>query len=612
MNREIQKNILKLSGMKRYMLCEYDHSFINNNVVTVVLRTITDEPDYVGMNASCFEVRSSDGLYYGKSLYFKNFLQEDMCVSNFNFLNLNEQKDLIEEYLLNRLVVINPYYLFNDDWQLFYKNYAVVDVIDVEQANPYLSIPRIANEQEYANFLNNEPFSLVNYSQELMGIPRYVSFGYSIFSINHLTTISDNQFKVENTDHIIRCRVDYMACQNDDTIIDFYEEEIGFIYVSKYVVLNSEKQTVLTKYETEQMKAKQEKEKRESQKTKNVVEGLYAYIQQKGLCYTMEDVENFFVCMKTKQTTLLSGLGKTQLAICFAEYFNMREEGNTFLYISANSEFDVMGSYNAETKLYEDSKWKVASFLKHVQDHPETMHMILLDRFNEKENESWLNPLFEQLKEKKVELYSQTCECKNKEDFPNQLQWQDNLLVVGTFDTSSRTKMIAEPILDVSFVLELEQASFVTFQKQQLKESQPISTYTSDFKEVCDVENASCYIQTFNERQLEFFDAINNVSNRLVTYQNVKMISMYLRCAQQFMSEQQAFDMVFKQTVLKKLNGTIDCIGDCVGTNLNYEGESNGSLTQIFNQYADVSDFKKSRMEVKTKVLNLKKYGYAR
>ena len=63
---------------------------------------------------------------------------------------------------------------------------------------------------------------------------------------------------------------------------------------------------------------------------------------------------------------------------------------------------------------------------------------------------------------------------------------------------------------------------------------------------------------------------------------------------------------------MKKINGSIDSIGKFIGTNIDDNGEANGVLTDMFNSYSEISEFKECRTEIINKVLELKKYGYAR
>ena len=62
---------------------------------------------------------------------------------------------------------------------------------------------------------------------------------------------------------------------------------------------------------------------------------------------------------------------------------------------------------------------------------------------------------------------------------------------------------------------------------------------------------------------------------------------------------------------IKMKNGSIDNIGKFLGE-LDEKGEPHGILTSIFDEFSDISDFKECRNEIKNKIIELKKYGYAR
>lgn len=77
--------------------------------------------------------------------------------------------------------------------------------------------------------------------------------------------------------------------------------------------------------------------------------------------------------------------------------------------------------------------------------------------------------------------------------------------------------------------------------------------------------------------------------------------------------KEKAFDYAFKQTILKKLNGAVESIGQLLGISENgFVDESEGTLQKILDEYAEISDFKESRIEINNKIKELIKYGYAR
>ena len=125
------------------------------------------------------------------------------------------------------------------------------------------------------------------------------------------------------------------------------------------------------------------------------------------------------------------------------------------------------------------------------------------------------------------------------------------------------------------------------------------------------------YIDIFSTKELEFFDEIDKELNKVdsqkgVSFRAVKNISLFIQNKPKELTTKQAFDYAFKQTVMKKINGSVDSIGKFIGTNLDENDKSDGILTEIFNNYSDVSEFTECRAEIKNKVLELKKYGYAR
>lgn len=78
------------------------------------------------------------------------------------------------------------------------------------------------------------------------------------------------------------------------------------------------------------------------------------------------------------------------------------------------------------------------------------------------------------------------------------------------------------------------------------------------------------------------------------------------------MDKNRAFDYAFKQTVMKKINGSIESIGEFIGSTIDNNNVVDGILIKLFDEFSEISDFTECRNEARNKVLELKKYGYAR
>ena len=628
--QDIQYDINRLESAKRYLLCIYDDAFEKKDFVQVVLKSISDEPDFIEKNEIYFDTYSQDNFYYVKAEAFSKYIAEDAYISGFNYLSFDKQIDELESYLEGKIIVIDPYYFCNEDRQVFYKTGQVVDVIDECSFGEYFCIPKIMNDNAYNNFLENKEFSLPHVSESMLGIPRYLAYGEEIFSVETLHAIKDNTsyWKLENINSVKKCKLNYEEGIDKGAIIDC--NRTNFLFVNKDFLLTSEKTSLPEHCESIKVKDVEES-KNEYSEVGKTLQKFYNFTKSHNLCYSIDDIYNFYTCACSSQLIILAGMsgtGKTKLALEFAEFFNMRESNDKLLFVPISPSFtepaDVLGYLNSNTGIYTSSETRLVEFLKHAEEHEEEMHMVIFDEMNLAQIEFWFAPfislLEKNLGDRKLHLYSESQRCINDNKYPFEIELKNNIIFVGTINLDETTKNISDRLLDRAFIINLKKESFANYKAQQVANSLVDNNPScGDFKkfvpEKGDLEKD--YILDYSLEELQFFDAVNDALNDIdsqkgVSFRSVKNIALYLRYKPKELDKNKAFDYAFKQTVMKKINGTVESIGEFIGYDLNKNGESNGKLTQLFDEFHNVSDFKECRLEIKNKVQELKKYGYAR
>ena len=629
--QDIRYGINKLEDANRYLLCIYDDAFEKKDFVQVVLKSISDEPDFIEKNEIYFDTNSQDNFYYVKADSFSKYIAEDAYVSDFSYLPFNRQIDELENYLNGKIIVVDPYYFCNEDRQVFYKNGQVVDVIDECSLGEFFCIPKIPNDKAYQSFLKNKEFPLPDVSESLLGIPRYLGYDEEIFSIENLQSSKENDsyWKVENINNIEKCKLNYEDGTDKGFIIDC--DERNFLFVNKDFLLSSAKTSLAEHCETTKDVEIEEESKYEDSEVGKTLQKFYNFTKSHNLCYSKDDIYNFYTCACSSQLIILAGMsgtGKTKLALEFADFFNMKESNDKLLFVPISPSFtepsDVLGYLNPNTGIYTSSETRLVEFLKHAEEHEDEMHMVVFDEMNLAQIEFWFAPfislLEKELGDRKLHLYSESQRCINDDKYPCKIELKNNIIFVGTINLDETTKNISDRLLDRAFIINLKKESFANYKAQQASNStSEKEPFQGDFKkfvpEKGDLEKD--YISDYSLEELQFFDAVNDELNNIdsqkgVSFRSVKNIALYLRYKPEELDKNKAFDYAFKQTVMKKINGTVESIGDFIGYDLNQDGESNGKLTQIFDKFHGVSDFKECRLEIKNKVQELKKYGYAR
>ena len=201
-----------------------------------------------------------------------------------------------------------------------------------------------------------------------------------------------------------------------------------------------------------------------------------------------------------------------------------------------------------------------------------------------------------------------------------EISWKNkigkNVVFVGTINLDETTKNISDRLLDRAFVINLKKMSFKDYSETNIDIKEEVKKSSENFFEYIpenDVEEYN-YISKFSIEQLEFFDKIHEILNKIdpqkgVSFRSVKNIALYLKNKPDEFDERKAFDYAFKQTIIKKINGSTESIGMFLGLE-NISNEE--SLIDIFDEYNMISDFSESRKEIENKVAELRKYGYTK
>lgn len=634
MEEFLRDNLYKLKNKK--LLCRYVKSYEINDFVQVVLEAISEEPEYITQNYMYFDINASD-FYYVKAENFSEYLQKDRDV-DFNYETLENITSEVEAYLEDKLIVVNPYYYYNERKQAYFKNGTVSDIISIdkpiEDIEEYFSIPVITNKNSFENFRNKQEFPLLEVSKKLMGIPNYICYENRIFAVDIDVSKTNEQYwkASDEEDSITELSVDFDSLVKRNEIIKL--KDTDFIFALKSSIINSKAKILENKEECAETENEElEKIAYEDSKEVKVLQSFWEYTKNNNLCYTENDIYNFYTCVRSSQLIILAGMsgtGKTKLPLKFAEYFNMKEtdEDGTLLFVPVSPSFtepsDILGYLNPNTGIYTSSETRLVEFLKHAEKNQDKMHMVIFDEMNLAQIEFWFAPfisiLEKDLKERKLYLYSKSQRCINESQYPSSINIGNNVIFVGTINLDETTKNISDRLLDRSFIINLKKESFVNYQGQQSsRQKYEDDKFKEDFKQFMplDDEFEKDYISIFNLKELKFFDDLHDGFNKVdpqkgVSFRNVKNIALYIKYRPENLDKKKAFDYALKQTVLKKVNGTVESIGEFIGDTVDESGNTNGLLVKILDEYSEISDFSESRQEIVNKLYELRKYGYAR
>lgn len=624
------------SCRNKFLLCKFNEAVFNGNFVQVKLDVLSEESEYVlkvDEIEDVFEYNSKNNVCYVKFSYFYDFIlanDEDYLDSNRYEYDLNyfeDQISLIEDYLYNKLVLIKPYYYYNQQRHIFFKNGNIHNIINVNETinDFYFSIP-ILNDNQYEKYKLAQPFALNDMSKNIMGTPEYLYYNNKVI-VSNLKPVDGNEIYWIRDKTIERSLYIDVSNLSDDE--RFIPQLSNYAYISrKALLINQANLNKANNLEIEEKKEDNESKGDDSFEGK-VIKDFYDYTRSVNLSYSLVDIENFYTCVKSRLLTIIAGMsgtGKSRLPLKFAEYFNMSIDNNRLLFMPVSPSYtepsDILGFLNPNTHEYIPSETGLIEILKHAMDNPNMMHMIIFDEMNLSQIEHWFAPFISLLemepKNRYLKLYSPQQECNNSTLYPSKIKISDNVIFVGTINLDETTKNISDRLIDRSMVINLKKMPFVNYQAEQSNIlTQDNKLKVDDFYNLVNHdEDKFNYIDYFEMRELLFFDTIHNELNKIdygkgISFRCLRNIALYLKNAPEEFTHNQAFDYAFKQTIMKKIRGDGETYRDFLGS-VDDESNFSGILPKILKEYEDLSLFTETFNEIRNKIMDLKKYGFSR
>jgi MoxR-like ATPase len=187
------------------------------------------------------------------------------------------------------------------------------------------------------------------------------------------------------------------------------------------------------------------------------------YLNDKKFVYTPEMIENFLLSLKVKPFVILtgnSGTGKTKIAQLFAEYLQLKNEGD-FIIIPVGANWTenrhLMGFYNVITSDYQSTP--ALDLMLKARDDSSKPYFLILDEMNLSHVERYFSDFLSAIEsEKEISLYSPT---ENAEDMrnlniPEKIKIPHNLFVIGTVNVDETTYMFSPKVLDRANTIEFK------------------------------------------------------------------------------------------------------------------------------------------------------------
>jgi len=364
------------------------------------------------------------------------------------------------------------------------------------------------------------------------------------------------------------------------------------------------------------------------------LEQLKRLSHAQGLYYDEDDLYNFHIALKTGGLVILAGMsgtGKSRLVRVYADALGIHSKADqtNFVFIPVRptwaDDTDLLGYLDMANHLYRTPETELVNTLIEAEKNPEKIYMICFDEMNLARVEHYFAKFISVLElpadERMLQLYnsSNATFLYNSHIYPSHVKIGTNVLFVGTVNIDETTYVFSDKVLDRSNMIKLKVIPFKSASEANIDTTlQQKITYKERFLHWV-IRAGAKY--SLSPHELGFFDELREAihradGNKGVSHRSLKQIERYLlnipRTEQgPLIPRAKAFDFLLKQKILPIIRGSQQQLQKLVGKYNESSGDVEDSeLIAILDEYSNISDFVKSREEIKQKSRELRWYGY--
>ncbi|MFB9859593.1 McrB family protein [Salinicoccus siamensis] len=611
--------------------------------------------------------KNKDEFYISFDNRNKRYLQK------VGYFEQDNPVEFLREHFKGKLILFKPELTYDKKREMYHYNLEVLLVekaaSEEEMQEEFVPVPEMSTSTPATRFerklLDEKPIELSCYNHAFE-VPEFIICDSYIYQIPDDTVLE--KYKANSNMYICRKpesikRIDIP--EDYDRNMRMVHKEIAFIsnnnrlsWIDQFEeegtsIAELERQKKLEEKKASEEKVREEKTSQEQVSEEDVADKIgegdfilrLDYLaRKKKLRYSLEDLYNFHTSLKTSNFTILggmSGTGKTQLAMLYAEAMKI-EEGDNLLFVPVKPSYtepsDLLGFLNPQTGVYTESDVGLVSFLNRASKNEDKMHMVVFDEMNLGQVEHYFSDFISILEletgEKRLRLFNKGAMCV-QEHLREGILIGNNVLFVGTANFDETTRDFSNRMLDRSNVILLEKTSFADAYKHEINENiesptdyadqekneikNPDAEITADIYEEWVVNNGK-RLASLEERELSILDKLheeisNFDSQTGVSFRIAEQIGHYLDnipCDESgvpFLNRNTAFDFQVKQRILSKIRGHRDQIEKLVGRYDEEKGYSGGRISSVLDT-EDRNNCEKSIAYLEQKAKELMRNGY--
>lgn len=357
-------------------------------------------------------------------------------------------------------------------------------------------------------------------------------------------------------------------------------------------------------------------------KTAEKIEYLHNYILSKGFNYSLKDIANFYLSLKTKPFVILAGIsgtGKTQLARKFAEAINAECE-----LIPVKPDWtdnsDLIGYVDIDNEFKEKA---IIKTIKKAASNPQKIYIILLDEMNLARVEHYFSDFLSIIETREYE--GNRIVTKNLitdvnykgEDELKELIIPENVYIVGTVNMDETTHPFSRKVLDRANSIELNQVDLDWIDNPS-GNMEKLEGINNDF-----LKAKYIHYKDLSENEKEYSKKIINILKKIdeilkeadfqIGYRirdELCFYMLYQREIKDIISYEEAFDFQIMQKILPRIQGSSSRVKKTIVKLIGYlsgkgDFDENYSVEEIKKLVKEVT---KNRRSINKLLFMLRRY----
>ena len=302
--------------------------------------------------------------------------------------------------------------------------------------------------------------------------------------------------------------------------------------------------------------------------SQNLIKEIYSYIKGKGFTYSVSDIKNLYLSLRSKPFVIIAGIsgtGKTKIAQLFAESIGATEANGQFKLIPVRPDWsdgsELLGYIDLKNEF---QKGPLTEMIEHALDNPKLPHYVLLDEMNLARVEYYFSDVLSVMESRRRDGEIITSSNLLDEKFLGRaLKLPENLYIIGTVNMDETTHPFSKKVLDRANTIEFNEIHLNNFDHLGTQEqSDPLlisnNNVAANFISLKDIYVDHRELIEKVSIKLEEINKILEPINAHVGYRVRDEICFYMvhNANENLLDENEAFDYCLMQKILPRITGS--------------------------------------------------------